>query len=116
MRVSNPHSKGERGQAAIEMALSMPFLIWLMYYTINAFYSIHTSHVAQKYAAMNMYQRLDNRSKFIVDDVANTVVNRGFIGVQYVDPDSGQIPTRKILVGPNRVNNIVGICREPECN
>jgi Flp pilus assembly protein TadG len=112
MRVRLTNSKG---QAAIEMALSMPFLIWLMYYTINAFYSIHTSHIAQKYAAMNVYQRLNNRSKFIVDDVANTVVNRSFIGVQYTD-EEGQIPVRKILVGPNRVNNIVGICREPECN
>lgn len=106
--------KNKKGQAVIEMALSMPFLIWLMYYTINAFYSIHTSHIAQKYAAMNMYQRLNNRAKFTVDDVANTVFQKEYIAVRYTEPD-GSIPKRKILVGPNRVNNIVGICREPGC-
>ena len=104
-----------RGQAVIEMALSMPFLIWLMYYTINAFYTVHTSHVAQKYAAMNMYQRLDNRAKFAVDDVANTAFGREFIAVRYMDP-TGKLPQRRIVVGPNDVNNVVGICREPGCN
>ena len=108
-------TRSERGQAVIEMAMAMPFLIWLMYYTINAFYMIHSSHVAQKYAAMNMYQRLDNRSKFSVDDVAGRPFSREFIAVQYMDPD-GKIPQRKILIGPNKVNNVVGICREPGCN
>jgi Flp pilus assembly protein TadG len=115
MRAKKKHSLSNKGQAAIEMALSMPFLIWLLYYTINAFYSIHTSHVAQKYAAMNVWQRVNNRSKFIVDDVARQVVPRSFIAVRYTD-EEGNIPRRKILVGPNQVNNIVGICREPDCN
>ena len=107
--------KNQGGQAAIEMALSLPFLIWLMYYTINAFYMIHSSHVAQKYAAMGLYQRLDNRSKFVVDDVANTTFTRSFMAVRYMDPEGNQ-PTRKILIGPTRINNIIGICREPDCN
>ena len=107
--------KNSKGQAAIEMALSLPFLIWLMYYTINAFYSIHTNHTAQKYAAMGLYQRLDNRAKFAVDDVANTTFSKTFMAVQYRDPE-GALPLRKILIGPTRVNNIIGICREPDCN
>lgn len=104
-----------RGQAAIEMALSLPFLIWLTYYTINAFYSIHSNHVAQKYAAMGLYQRLNNRAQFAVDDVANTTFTRAFMAVRYTNAE-GDVPLRKILIGPSRVNNIVGICREPDCN
>ena len=107
--------KNRNGQAAIEMALSLPFLIWLMYYTINAFYMIHSSHTAQKYAAMGLYQRLDNRSKFVVDDVTNSTFTKSFMAVRYTDTE-GNLPLRKILVGPTRVNNIIGICREPDCN
>jgi hypothetical protein len=107
--------KKKNGQAVVEMAFAMPFIIWLVYYTLNAFYTIHTSHVAQKYSAMNLYQRLSNRSKFAVDDFAKTTVSRGFIAVQYTDPNSNKVPERKIIAGPNAVNNIVGICREPEC-
>lgn len=109
------HIRNNQGQAAIEMALSMPLLIWLTYYTINAFFSIHTNHVAQKYAAMNMYERMNNRSKFVVDDVANTIVNKSFIAVQYTEPEGG-IPLRKIIIGPVRIDNSAGICREPDCN
>ncbi len=107
--------QNRKGQAVIEMTMAMPFLIWLMYYTINAFYSVHSSHIAQKYAAMNMYQRLNNHSKFAVDDFEDRAFDREFIAVRYTDPD-GKIPQRKILVGPNSVNNVVGICREPGCN
>lgn len=104
------------GQAVIEMALAMPFLIWLIYYTLNAFYTIHTSHVAQKYSAMNLYQRLNNRSKIVVDDVASRVVVPQFMAVQYVEPDSQRAPQRKIISqGKQSVNNAVGICRDPEC-
>lgn len=105
-----------RGQAVVEMALAMPFLIWLIYYTLNAFYTIHSSHIAQKYSAMNLYQRLNNRSKISVDDINRTVVNREFIAVQYMEPEANRPPQRKIIAGPNAVNNVVGICREPGCN
>lgn len=106
-----------KGQAAIETGLALPFLIFLLYYTINAFHSLHTGHVGQKYAAMNMYQRLNHRAQFAVDDVANQVVNKSFIAVQYTDAE-GDIPRRRILldpVVPTRVLNVVGICREPDC-
>lgn len=105
----------QKGQAAIEMALFLPFLIWLMYYTLNAFFSIHTAHVGQKYAAMNMYERLNNRAQFVVDDVATSLTARNFIAVQYTDVE-GNLPTRKILLGPTRINTSIGICREPSCN
>ena len=114
--LNSKHISNRKGQAVVEMALAMPFLIWLIYYTLNSFYTIHSSHIAQKYSAMNLYQRLDNRSKFVVDDVANQVVSRSFIAVQYNDPSTGKPPQRKIVAGPNNVNNVVGICREPGCN
>jgi len=96
------------------MALSLPFLIWLVFYTINAFYSIHTAHVAQKYAAMNLWQRVDKRAKFVVDDVVNQLHNREFMAVKYNEPD-GSVPRRKINSGPILILNIVGLCREPGC-
>jgi hypothetical protein len=110
--------RNEKGQAAIEMALSLPFLIFLLYYTVNVFHSIHTGHVGQRYAAMNVYERLDNRSNFIVDDVANRLINKNFIGVQYVD-QGGDAPRRRILLTPTYPTQIlttVGICLEPACN
>ena len=107
----------KHGQAVVEMALAMPFLIWLIYYTLNSFYTIHTSHIAQKYSAMNLYQRLDNRSQFTVDNFqTKRAVSRSFFAVEYADPETGRSPQRKILAGPNNVNNVVGICREPGCN
>jgi len=108
--------QSSRGQAVVEMALSLPFLIWLIYYTLNAFYTIHTSHIAQKYSAMNLYQRLNFRSKIAVDDIAAQPVSREFIAVEYREPDANRVPQRKIIAGPNPVNNRVGICREPGCN
>lgn len=108
------HRKGQKGQAAIEMALSLPFLIWLLYYTLNAFYAIHTSHVAQKYAAMGLAERLDNRAKFVVDGVQNQLVPVDYMAVQYMD-EQGGVPRRKIVRGPSEVRNIIGICREPGC-
>lgn len=110
--------KKNKGQAAVEVALSLPFLIWLLYYTINGFYTIHTAHTAQKYAAMNLWQRVNHRSKFVMDDFENNragrLHNREFMGVRYTEPD-GTLPRRKIIRGPVPIFNIVGICREPGC-
>lgn len=108
----------QQGQAAVEMAFALPLLIWLIYYTINAFLTIHTSHVAQKAAAISLYQRLANRAKFEVDEVAGTTHGNAFMAVQYTDP-SGAAPQRKILLqteNPPRALNVVGICKEPVCN
>lgn len=110
--------KKSNGQAAIEMGLSLPFFIFLLYYTINAFHAQHTAHVGQKYAAMDLYLRLNNRAQFVVDDVEDREVSKQFMAVQYTAPD-GQLPTRRILLDnkvPVRILNVVGICREPECN
>lgn len=107
--------RNEKGQATIELALALPFLIWLIFYTINAFHTLHTSHIGQKYAAMALYERTANRAKFIVDDRENKVHGREFMAVQYQDAN-GRNPQRKILVGPSEVSSIVGICREPGCN
>ncbi len=106
--------KNNKGQAAIEMALSLPLIIWLTYYTINAFYSVHTAHVAQKYAALSLWQRIDNRAKFVVDDVANQLHGREYMAVRYTDSE-GQSPKRKIVQGGNTIFNVIGICREPGC-
>lgn len=106
------------GQAAVEMAFALPFLIWLLYYTINAFHTIHTSHVAQRAAAMSLYQRLANRAKFEVDEVATTLHNKNFMAVRYTDP-SGDAPKRKILLQTSnqpQAHNVIGICKEPSCN
>lgn len=104
----------QKGQATIELALSLPFLIWLIFYTINAFHTLHTSHVGQRYAAMSLYERTANRAKIVVDDRENRLHNREFMAVQYMDKNGGK-PKRKILVGPSDVNAVVGICREPAC-
>lgn len=109
---------GKRGQATVELAFALPFLIWLIYYTINAFHTVHTSHVAQKAAAQNLYQRLANRSKFEVDEIAGDLHNKSFMAVQYTDPN-GAPPQRKILLQTSNqpsAQNIVGICKEPACN
>ena len=103
------------GQATIELALSLPFLIWLIAYTFNAYYMMHTSHVGQKYAAMNLYKRLNNRAQFVMDDVdGGAPHNKQFMAVRYVD-GSGDIPKRRIMFAPREIDNIVGICREPGC-
>lgn len=110
--------KSVRGQAAVETALALPFLIYLMYYTINAYHSLHTGHVAEKYAAMNMYERLDNRAQFAVDGVDKRVFDKTFIAVQYTTAE-GNAPRRRILLTPRfptSINVIAGICREPGCN
>lgn len=104
--------KKTSGQAAIELALALPFLIWLLFYTFNAFYLLHTSHVGQKYAAMSLYDRMANRAKFVTDETDKNLHNREFMAVQYTDTN-GKPPVRKILVGPAIINNVVGICREP---
>jgi hypothetical protein len=104
----------QKGQAAIELALSLPFLIWLIFYTINAFYSIHTAHVGQKYAAMSLYDRISHRAKFVVDDREGRLHGKEFMAVQYQDAEGG-VPKRKILTGPIEINTVIGICREPGC-
>lgn len=95
------------------MALALPWIIWLFFYTINAYHQIKTHHVAQKYAAMNLYQRLQHRAKFVVDSQEDQLHGQTYMAVQYLDPNTGAAPTRKILVGPSQVVNIVGICLEP---
>lgn len=115
------HLKNKKGQAAIETALALPLLIWLVYYTINAYHTIHTSHVAEKYAAQNLYQRLENRSQFVVDALGNggrgQLVNRSFQAVEYEDTETNRPPKRRLLIEtPNtEMTNRVGICREPDC-
>src|SRR5882724_9028532 len=110
MRDKTIRHKNERGQAAIELAMTLPFLIWMIYYLINGYYAMHTSHIGQKYAAMNLWQRVNLRSKFVMDDVANQLHRREYMAVQYQEPD-GKLPLRKIVKGPIELNNIVGICR-----
>jgi len=111
--------KNSKGQAVVEMALSLPFLIWLIYYTINAYYSMRTAHVGQKYAALNLYQRADYRAKFLVDkvsDPAGRLATRNFLAVQYQNFDGRNTPKRKIVKGPISIETTVGICREPRCD
>jgi hypothetical protein len=103
-----------KGQATIELALSLPFLIWLIFYALNAFHTLHTSHMGQKYAAMSLYERTANRAKIMIDDRENQLHGRAFMAVQYLDAN-GAPPKRKILIGPSTVNSVVGICREPAC-
>ncbi len=110
-------SAAQQGQATIEMAMCLPIIITLIFYTINSYYSIHTAHVGQRYAAMNLYQRLNNRSKFVMDDLEqgkSQLHGKNFMAVQYGDSD-GNAPKRKILLGPININTTVGICREPGC-
>ncbi len=111
--------KNRRGQAVVEMAISLPFLIWLIYYTINAYYSMRTAQVGQKYAAMNLYQRTDYRANFVVDKVADPngrLASRNFLAVQYQNPTERNTPKRKIVKGPISIETTVGICREPRCD
>jgi Flp pilus assembly protein TadG len=118
MAVKRTKKWGTCGQAAVETALALPFLIYLLYYTINAFYSVHTGHIAEKYAAMNLYERLDNRAQFAVDGVAKRVFEKTFMAVQYTDVE-GNAPKRRILLTPRfptSLNVVAGICREPGCN
>lgn len=105
----------ERGQSTIELAVALPFLLWLIFYMFNAFYSIHTGHVGQRYAAMSVYSRLDHRAKFVIDGEEPGVdVGTEFMAVQHLDAN-GQLPTRKILKGPTQISTIIGICREANC-
>lgn len=105
----------KKGQAVIEMALSLPFIIWLIYYTINSYYALRTAQVGQKYAAMNLHQRLDHRAIFVVDGVERQLATKNFLAVQYQNAEGGTTPKRKIVRGPINIETIVGICREPEC-
>ena len=86
-----------KGQAAIETGFALSFLIWLLYYTVNAYHAMHTAHIGQKYSAMSLYQRLDNRAKFVIDGVEEQLHGQEFMGVQYTTP-SGNVPRRRIVV------------------
>lgn len=108
--------KNQSGQAVIEMALALPFLIWLIYYTINAYLMIHTAQIGQKSAAMSVFQRADNRAVIAIDGVEQALAQKRYLAVQYRDPASNGVPRRKILVGPVDINSTIGICREPRCN
>lgn len=105
------------GQAAIETALALPFLIWLLYYTINSYQYIHTAHVGQRFSAMSLYERLENRAKFVIDDKENQLHRRDYMAVQYTD-EEGNPPRRNILDSGNEteVRTTIGICKEPGCN
>lgn len=107
--------KNKKGQATIELALSLPFIIWLMYYTLNAYYTMHTAHVAQQYTAMNLNERLNHRSKLVADDFSNRAVTKDFMAVQYTDGEN-DVPKRKIVSGTIDIKARVGICKEPGCN
>jgi len=114
MVVKGKNRLNEKGQAAIETAFALPFLIWLLYYTLNAYHSLHTGHIAQKYAVMNLYQRLDNRAKFAVDQNANALIRRNYMAVQYTT-DQGNLPRRRILLEGSaglQIDGKVGICKE----
>ena len=106
----------QRGQAAIEIAFFMPFFILLLLYIFNAFLSIHSAHIGQKYAAMNLGQRMRHRSKYIVDYVAGQVVQKQFLAVEY-QSETGGAPRRRIADagGQISINTNIGICREPRC-
>jgi len=108
--------KNKKGQAVVEMAISLPFIIWLLYYTINAYYSMRTAQVGQKYAALNLHQRLDYRAIFVVDGRERRLASRNFLAVQYQGQDERNTPKRKIVRGPISIETTIGICREPGCN
>jgi Flp pilus assembly protein TadG len=117
MGARSSHSRAprrNRGQAVIELALSLPFLILLIFFTFNSFHMLHTSHVAQRYAAMNVYQRIQNRTQFVFDDVANQEITRGFAAAQYMESD-GNPPQRKIVRNLQKIQAAFGICRETGC-
>ena len=104
------------GQAALEMSLYLPFLLFLLYYMFKAFLMLHTAHMGQKFAAMNLYQRLQYQAKFVIDRVTQSLDNRDFMAVQYLG-QQGQPPLRGIIgiTGGLPMNQAVGICREPDC-
>ena len=106
----------QAGQTVVEMALSLPLIIWLLYYVINAFYSTHTAHIGQKYAAMWLWKRVDNRAKFVMDDVANKLHDKEYMAVQFTEED-GSLPRRRIVSqAGTTLSEVAGICREPGCN
>lgn len=111
--------KNKKGQAVVEMAISLPLIIWIIYYTLNAYFTFRTSQVGQKYAAMNLHQRLDYRAIYVVDKVAEPnrgrLANREYIAVQYQDFENQNSPERKIIKGPISIKTTIGICREPGC-
>lgn len=111
--------KSEKGQAVVEMAISLPFIIWIIYYTLNAYYTMRTSQVGQKYAAMSLHQRVDYRAIYAVDKRVEPergrIAAREFMAVQYQDFRDQNTPKRKIIKNPISIETTIGICREPGC-
>lgn len=103
---------GIRGQAVVELAFALPVLVLLIAYTLNSYLMMHTSHVGQRYAAMNVLARANHRAQLVFDDVDRTEVTSGFIGVQALDEDQAP-PKRRIILNDKDIVSIMGICREP---
>jgi hypothetical protein len=101
-----------KGQAVVELALALPILVLLIAYTLNAYLMMHTSHVGQRYAAMNLMARANHRAQLVFDDVDGREVSRGFMAAQALDED-GQAPRRRIVLNDREIVSIMGICREP---
>ena len=101
-----------KGQAVVELALALPILVLLIAYTLNAYLMMHTSHVGQRYAGMNLMARTNHRAQLVFDDVEGREVTRGFMAVQALD-DDGQAPRRRIVLNDRDIVSIMGICREP---
>jgi hypothetical protein len=118
----NAKRRHQSGQAAVELSVCLPFLIFLIYYTFKAFFLVHTAQVAQRYDAMSLWQRVDNRAKFVLDDVDNRTGNGGgrlhghhYMAVRYAEEDGG-FPHRGIIGNNGLIINVIGICLEPDCS
>jgi len=85
----------------------------LIAYTLNSYLMMHTAHVGQKYAVMNLLTRVNSRAQLVVDDVdgGNSEVTKGFMAVQAVEDD--RAPRRRIILTDRDIVSIMGICREP---
>jgi hypothetical protein len=101
-----------KGQAVVELAFALPIMVLLIAYMLNAYLMMHTTHVSQRYAGMNVLARTNHRAQLVFDDVDRTEVTRGFMAVQALD-DDGQAPRRRIILNDRELVSIVGICREP---
>lgn len=116
LKIGRKRRINNQGQAAIETGLSLSFIIFLLYYMMNGYHAMHTAHIGQKYSMMNLYQRLDNQSKFVIDQQQGELHGQTFMGVQYLDPDTGAAPRRRILLDRTtqpEIRSRVGICLEP---
>lgn len=109
---SRSWSAFRKGQAVVELAFALPVMVLLIAYTLNAYLMMHTTHVSQRYAVMNVLARANHRAQLVFDDVDRSEVTRGFIAVKALD-DDGQAPRRRIVLNDRELVSIVGICREP---